>query len=777
MVSQLKSKRLAETRDEKKEKKIKTGPLKSEEGIPYDYIVIVDSGSGGSRVFVYNWLNPYHALQQGHDMAQHAKSLTLVKKFSFDERDSKGNDSESESDSDSENESGEDNKQNKNKNKGELNNIKFPKIGLKKNWHRKISPGISSFNLSPQKVGNRHIKNLLSLASKVVPKSEHTRTPIFLHSTAGMRLLPPNEQSYILENICSYIQYNLDFYIPDCATHINVIDGDIEGLYGWLSINYLIDSFDHPGKHAHGKNHTTYGLLDMGGASTQVVFQPNSTEVDEHSNNLYKIHLSELPLLQNESFNTNNIIGNYTVPVSKDYNIYSDSFLGFGMYQAHNRYLSFLTEKFRKDNDLDGEAGNFYGSITTPVPDPCLPKGYTISNKINDVNVDFIGESNFEKCLESIFPVLVNTTHSAGNTNGKGSENCKQYNAGDQVSSCLLNDLIPSFDFDVNHFVGVSGYWDALTHLLSYESRLPKRKDKNQKSDQDSKNQESYDYNVIYKQTSKLCSQSLSQLFELNNVKPEKLRLSESNLSELCFKSSWILNFLHLGLGFPRFGIDEIPNKDNQFKSLQLAEKLGGSKFSWTLGRALLYANDEYVQAFNNYTTDNNLPPSSLLQRPGYYYTAVSSVFHYGAEQSGISPRPQYTEPVAGAKYPQFDYETDLDNGDVLKWYVQPHRWYGIAVLMSLLGIIVWLMLGETGRKSLVNKIRLKTRNGIYKVNDLFKKNKSSNGIYSRVPTDSNQHPTDLEVAAYELNNMGSRESSNESQDPTFKIESDDESN
>ena len=175
--------------------------------------------------------------------------------------------------------------------------IRFPKIQSKKKWHQKVKPGISSFNLSPQKIGNYHLKHLLQLASSVVPKSQHYRTPIFLHSTAGMRLLTPTEQTLILNNICSYITNNSDFYIPECASHINVIDGDFEGIYGWLSINSLKGAFDNPEQHDHGKSHSTYGLLDMGGASTQVVFQPNNTEIKEHQNNLFKITLAQVPHL------------------------------------------------------------------------------------------------------------------------------------------------------------------------------------------------------------------------------------------------------------------------------------------------------------------------------------------------------------------------------------------------------------------------------------------------------------------------------------------------
>lgn len=663
---------------------VKPGPVTSSEGIPYDYIVIIDSGSKGSRVYVYNWLNPEHALEAGIDVSKGPK-LNLVRRFASeddgdDKSSSQDGDAGSDSDSDSDNETEE---------LGSASSqILFPKIHSGKEWHRKMTPGLSSFNQSPQKVGNHHLSYLLSMASAVVPKSEHSRTPIYLHATAGMRLLPPNEQEPILENVCQFFSTNSDFYIPDCRSHVNIIDGDVEGLYGWLSINSMLGAFDHPEDHDHGKNHTTYGLLDMGGASTQVVFLPNSTETLEHGNNLYKISLNALPRLAGPDAQ-GEVVGNYLIPETNEFNVFSDSFLGYGMFQAHDRYRKFLLDDYRKENDVPEDVYRF----RTPIADPCLPKGYTTSSEINTHNLDFIGESSFENCLKSIFPVLANATHSTGTDAFNG--DCQQLSETSRVSSCLLNDLIPSFDFDVNHFVGVSGYWDAVDKLLATQSF-------SSKDDQTEK----YDYSVIYKKTEELCTQPLKELLKLNGLRQDKDKMKEDELAELCFKSSWILNFLHVGLGFPRFGIDEVPNKDEKFKSLQLVEKVGGSSFSWTLGRAILYANDEYAQAFNNYTLkirgdeEGNEP----LQRPGYYFTAAEGSYYFGAEALGIPPRPLYTVAAPDATYPHYAYEKSYKDGTELKWYIQPHRFYGQIIFVLLIVVTVLLMMGRTGRSFVVER-------------------------------------------------------------------------
>lgn len=809
----------------RKQKKVITpGPIESKEGIPYDYIVVIDAGSKGSRVYVYNWLNPVHILQNDIDLNDIAdnRELKLVRRFFInsiggrdndEDSDLENEDNEENHNTDKEKEKGKEKDKEKSKEKGKdrdkgkykdkdnktgkggdqdkekdkpkepenENTRRLPLVGAKKKWNKKIKPGISSFNSSPQKIGNHHLKHLLQLASIVVPKSQHSRTPIFLHSTGGMRLLPPIEQQQILDNICKYITHNSDFFIPECSTHVNVIDGDVEGLYGWLSINYLIGALDNPQNHQHGKNHTTYGLLDMGGASTQVVFQPNFTEIEEHDKNLFKVKLVELPTpisgeqKKEQTGKNEDSIGSFNTPSDLNFDIYSDSFLGFGMYQAHNRYLSFLTEKYTEEHELNKPA--YYGRSHTPVPDPCLPKGYTTTSVINDDSVHFTGESDFNKCLTSIFPVLHNSTHNAGS--GKD-ENCKEFKDSDESSSCLLNDLIPAFDFDVNHFVGVSGYWDAITNLLSYEDKSARNLARSSDKKPGGKDAaDTYDYKVIYNATSKLCSQSFSRLIELNNVRPEKNQMAEEELSDLCFKSSWILNFLHLGLGFPRFGIDKHATENSRFKSLELVERLGGSSFSWTLGRAILYANDEYVQAFNNFTADtiglseeDRITSKTNIPRSGFYHSASSSVFHFGAEQSGIFPRPQFNPPVKDAKYTIFDYETDYQpEYKESKWDIEPHRWYGSLVFISLIGFILWLLMGRSGRAALIDK----TKN---KLNSIFNlvKGRTGNSSYFRLNNDAGNEG-DLELADFELNELSHNlhGTSAEEADNQFKIDSDED--
>ncbi|GME92908.1 unnamed protein product [[Candida] boidinii] len=115
--------------------------------------------------------------------------------------------------------------------------------------------------------------------------------------------------------------------------------------------------------------------------------------------------------------------------------------------------------------------------------------------------------------------------------------------------------------------------------------------------------------------------------------------LSDNELTELCFKSSWVLNVLHRGLGFPKLKEDEslIDSKDKS--SIQISDKINGYEFTWTLGRALLYAFDENSIDYYHYINNNKL---SVKNYPniGYFQYSSPGIFTRGSEQDGIERRP-----------------------------------------------------------------------------------------------------------------------------------------
>ncbi|KAL9563290.1 hypothetical protein ACKAV7_012557 [Fusarium commune] len=445
------------------------------------YGVILDAGSSGTRVYIYKWKN--HAKAAKDASAAELKSL--------------------------------------------------PKIKLKEN--KKIHPGVSSFAEKPAQIGPDHLQQLIDIALDEVPDSKISETPIYLMATAGMRLLPKPQQSALLKSMCTYLQSNTKFILPDCDAHIQIISGETEGLYGWIAANYLLGGFDHPEEHDHGKNHHTYGFLDMGGASAQIAFAPNATESAKHADDLKMVRMRTLDGSPSE------------------YKVFTTTWLGFGANQARSRYVERLQEHYNTDS-------------THELPDPCMPNGLrtTLDGELVESKSDktvLIGTGKFDECLTVTYPLL-----------GKDKP-CED-------QPCLVNGQhVPGIDFDINHFVGVSEYWHTTHGVFGGKHKA-------------------YDLATYQNNVMEFCSRDWSDIeggLDKRKKSPEK-KAAEARLA--CFKASWLINMLYDGIGIPRVGLEGGATndtiKDDGEKSFndpfRPVDTIDGIELSWTLGKMVLYA-------------------------------------------------------------------------------------------------------------------------------------------------------------------------------------------
>ncbi|XP_051567667.1 ectonucleoside triphosphate diphosphohydrolase 8-like isoform X1 [Myxocyprinus asiaticus] len=132
--------------------------------------------------------------------------------------------------------------------------------------------GISSYVQNPPGAGES-LKKCLAVAKAAIPSGQQRATPVYLGATAGMRLLSLENKSQadiILAEVTKTIQsYPFDF------RGARILTGMEEGAYGWITINYLFESFikhTFEGKWVHPKAGRILGALDLGGASTQISF-------------------------------------------------------------------------------------------------------------------------------------------------------------------------------------------------------------------------------------------------------------------------------------------------------------------------------------------------------------------------------------------------------------------------------------------------------------------------------------------------------------------------
>lgn len=106
--------------------------------------------------------------------------------------------------------------------------------------NKHITPGLSSLSNEPDKASDYMIP-IMKFISESIPSEKHLDTPVYFMATAGLRLLEASTQRKILNDITRDLRAKFDF--PRIKGQ--VISGTFEGVYSWLSLNikkYLDDS-------------------------------------------------------------------------------------------------------------------------------------------------------------------------------------------------------------------------------------------------------------------------------------------------------------------------------------------------------------------------------------------------------------------------------------------------------------------------------------------------------------------------------------------------------
>eukprot|EP00744_Colponema_vietnamica_P011466 GILI01016134.1.p1 GENE.GILI01016134.1~~GILI01016134.1.p1 ORF type:complete len:441 (-),score=119.92 GILI01016134.1:192-1514(-) len=234
-------------------------------------------------------------------------------------------------------------------------------IGLIREVFEQIKPGLSFFKGNPKGASNSLIP-LMEVAKRDVPANIVACTPIALKATAGLRLLGKEASAEILNHVATGIR-SYGFDAPaDVAV---VMDGKDEGPYAWITVNFLL------GHLGAGRSGETAAIMDMGGASTQIVFEPmNSVRI-----------LSGAP---------NEFIYDATLLGSK-HKMYQNSYLGLGLKEAIKTSAAAALEA--------GKGTSF----------SCLPPDFTFElgdKKITNTE----GKQNFETCAAHISAALIKKT-------------------------------------------------------------------------------------------------------------------------------------------------------------------------------------------------------------------------------------------------------------------------------------------------------------------------------------------------------------------------------
>ena len=163
-------------------------------------------------------------------------------------------------------------------------------------FSEEVKPGLSSFANPADAAAS--LNKLFDDAQVQLNAKHIDPNMVFIHvlATAGMRLLSADKANDIYQAIRVSLQAHYTFTIGDIAT----VSEKMEGVYGWLDVNYLANNFNND-------TDTSVGIIDMGGASTEIAF---STHADP-SNEVVIITINGV-----------------------SYNVFSGNFLGLGQDQA-----------------------------------------------------------------------------------------------------------------------------------------------------------------------------------------------------------------------------------------------------------------------------------------------------------------------------------------------------------------------------------------------------------------------------------------------------------
>lgn len=146
-----------------------------------------------------------------------------------------------------------------------------------------------------------------------IPTRYYSTTPIALKATAGLRKLDPSKAKNIILSLSTLIKS-----LPFKFHSVDIMDGKDEAIFAWITINYLSKNL---------ASKTTAAILDLGGASTQIVFQPS--EIAKYNNQVVKLS-------------------------NRKYNLFQYSYLGYGLNEAVKTVLKDTnTKKENSCNDYD----------------------------------------------------------------------------------------------------------------------------------------------------------------------------------------------------------------------------------------------------------------------------------------------------------------------------------------------------------------------------------------------------------------------------------------
>ncbi|SGZ46860.1 CIC11C00000004886 [Sungouiella intermedia] len=235
-----------------------------------------------------------------------------------------------------------------------------------------LNPGLSSFDADTVGAA-KSLDPLLEVALKTVPKDKQGCTPVAVKATAGLRLLGKEKSDAILAEVRKHLETNYPFAVVK-GDGVSIMEGKDEGVYAWITTNYLLGNIGVEEKLP------TAAVFDLGGGSTQIVFEPEfpDNEVMAEGEHKYEFTFG-----------------------SRKFTLYQFSHLGYGLMEGRNKVNSLVVNNHIKNKKAEltkyttkAEAKDAKATVT--IVNPCFPPDVEAENVQVKISDDEIYVVNFK---------------------------------------------------------------------------------------------------------------------------------------------------------------------------------------------------------------------------------------------------------------------------------------------------------------------------------------------------------------------------------------------
>ncbi|KAF2489743.1 nucleoside phosphatase GDA1/CD39 [Lophium mytilinum] len=210
--------------------------------------------------------------------------------------------------------------------------------------------GLSSYGEKAEEAA-ASLDVLMDVAVKNVPDKIKKCTPVAVKATAGLRKLGTEKSDNILKAVRHRLETKYPFpVVSEENGGVEVMDGKDEGVYAWITANYLLGKIGGPDKSP------TAAVLDLGGGSTQIVFEP--TFKDSKTGGMPE-KLADGDHKYELSFG------------GRKFELYQHSYLGYGLMEARNNLHNVVINATYEENKST-DASSW---LSKPVLNPCIAPG------------------------------------------------------------------------------------------------------------------------------------------------------------------------------------------------------------------------------------------------------------------------------------------------------------------------------------------------------------------------------------------------------------------